>query len=209
MAMTYTTLTGDKTVTGSIKSWQNYGKVDAVGVLEDAQAAIYRSLRVTEMRATADLSVVLDASSVALPTGFLNHLRLHDITNDLPLEYVSEDELENRRIYDADAVAQGRPYCYAIFGGAIQFDSRADEAFKARLTFYKRPALLAATTAETNFLTDRYPDLLRAMCLAYAAEFSHDSEMYDRNYRRAMQIMTEISVMDELTRNGQTNPVTM
>src|SRR5438309_36597 len=42
MTMTYATLTGAKTVPGSIMSWVNYAKLDIEQVLEEAQAVIFQ-----------------------------------------------------------------------------------------------------------------------------------------------------------------------
>lgn len=206
MAMNFTTLTGAKTVTGSIMSWQNYGRIDAEGVLLEAEAMIYQRLRVREMRSSDTLTVKVGASSVDLPDGFLDPLKLRDITNDCTLGLKSEDALEDVRSWTAGVLDSGDPAFYAIFDEALQFDCRTSVQWRARVLFYKKGDPLS-TSNERNFLTDRYAHLLRMACLATAARFSHDEEMFQREQRLLLNEIAEANAMDELSRRGQDNPV--
>lgn len=206
MAMTFTVLTGAKTVTGSIKSWQNYAKVDAEGVLVDAEAMIFTRLRVQQMRASESLSAGVGKSNIDLPDGFIDPIRLRDITNDCDITLKDEGQLEGIRSWTAGVLDSGDPAYYAIFDEVINFDCKVTTAFSARMLFYRQPDALS-TSNETNWLTRRYPHVLRMACLAAAARFSHDDELFNREQRLCFAEIDEINKMDELSRRGQDNPV--
>lgn len=206
MPMTFTTLTGDKSVAGSIRSWQNYGKVDAEGVLEEAEAMTYQRLRVREMRSSTTLTIPAAAASIALPTGFLDPLVLRDITNSCDIELRAEEWMESIRTWTNGELDDGDPAFYGIYDELFQFDCKTTVEWQARALFYKRGAALSAEN-ETNFLTDRYPHVLRMACLATAARFSHDDDMFAREQRLFEAKVDELNAMDEFSRRGQENPV--
>ena len=68
--MDYTTLVSDNTTNGSIKYWINYSRIDAAGILTDAQAWIYQRLRVRDMLQTADVTISSGASTAAFPSDY-------------------------------------------------------------------------------------------------------------------------------------------
>ena len=76
MAMTYTGLIGAKTSSASLKHWANYALLPTEELILDAEAQIYSLMRVREMRAEATLSIALNDSTEALPTGFLDPIGL-------------------------------------------------------------------------------------------------------------------------------------
>ena len=205
--MTFTVLTGAKTVSGSIKSWQNYSKIDSEGVLLESEAMIFQSLRVREMRASETLTVKVGAAGVDLPDGFLDPLKLRDITNDSDISIKSEEMIEDLRSWTSGVLDSGDPSCFAIFDEQFQFDCATTTQWRARALFYKKPDVLS-TSNERSFLTDRYPHILRMACLATAARFSHDDEMYNREQRLLEAKIQELNAMDEQSRRGQDNPVT-
>lgn len=73
------------------------------------------------------------------------------------------------------------PSVWSIFDEAIQFDSAFDTATQARLLYFRAPPLLSATNP-TNFLTNRYPRLIREATNAAAASFMKD----DNEEQKAM-----------------------
>src|SRR3989442_1526289 len=82
MTMTYTSLTGGKTVPGSIMSWVNYAKLDIEQVLEEAQAVIFQRLRVREMRnLDSSIPVAPGDYQKPLPARFLEARRLRSTGN--------------------------------------------------------------------------------------------------------------------------------
>lgn len=204
--MTFTTLVGLKTVSGSIKSWLNYGKVDSEGVLLEAETMIYQRLRVREMRASDTLTVGVGKASVDLPDGFLDPLKLRDITNDCKIRLKSEGKLEDLRTWTAGVLDSGDPAYYAIYDEQYQFDCRTTTAWRARALFYKQPDPLS-TSNETSFLTTRYPHILRMACLATGARFANDDEVYAREQRLLEGKIDDLNAADEQSRRGQETEV--
>lgn len=67
----------------------------------------------------------------------------------------------------------GTPMHVAIFDELFQFECKADAQRKYDLVYYKTPTLLS-TSNPTNFLTSRYPHIVRIGCLAGAASYMKD-----------------------------------
>ena len=206
MAMNYTSLIADKSTSGSIKSWVNYSKLDAESVLEDAEALLYQRLRVREMRASENIPVAIGDDSEALPAGFLDPIITRDITNGFNLLHRSEEELENMRSWLSGSLVSGDPSYFAIFDEAFNFDVKTTTAFTIRCVFYKTPTNLGASNT-TNFMTSRYPHVLRAACLASAARYMNEDTAYAREERKLFALIDEINIADEFSRHGQTTPV--
>lgn len=200
MAMTFTTLVADKSTSGSIKSWQNYSKLDSEGILEEAQAMIYGRLRVREMRTADQFTVRVGLSSIDVPDGFLDPILAWDITNDCEIVPKEESDLERMRSWTDGVLDTGDPAFYAVYDEAFQFDCKTTTLWKLRATFYKRPDYLA-TSNPTNWLTKRYPQLLRMACLATGARFAHDDEMFAREQQLLFREIDELSVGDEMARS--------
>jgi hypothetical protein len=198
MAITYSTLIGPKTQPGSIKRWTNYGQLDSEQIVLEAQALIYETLRVREMRAEfSDLSLAPGEYSKALPEGFLDPIALVDKTNNVEVKLYTEDHIARRRIYENGSLIQSTPFRYAIYDEKLQFECAYESAATLNLVGFKKPADLAPTANETNFLTARYPHLLRVACLAQAYDFMSNNAKYQSN-------LTLLSALIEKT-NGESD----
>jgi hypothetical protein len=200
--MDYTTLVGPKSTPGSLASWSNYGLAPASDVLTDAQSLIYMTLRVREMLSDAvPIAVGLGVNSVALPADFLDPI---DLRNAFGQKLPHKDAIGvmNRRTYDAAGVpAVGQPGVYAIFGEKMQFDVVTNAATTLSLIYFQTPAALSPTNT-TNFLTRRYPNLLRTACLAVAADFRKHEADYNRNVQRMTTLITTINAENDLYLRG-------
>lgn len=196
MAMSYTTLTGDKSVAGSIKSWVNYTRLDVETVLEEAQTTIYQTLRVREMKATATLSVTSGVDLMAHPVDLMAPVKLRNVTDDTELKALIWDELEERRTWTNGSLDSGDPCYFSISDEAFQFDCKTSSAFTLRLAYYKTPELLSGSN-ETNFLTRRYPHVLRAACLAHAAIHFKDNAMYAQEMQRLSALVLGVNTQDD------------
>lgn len=75
------------------------------------------------------------------------------------------------------SLESGTPTQVAVFDERLQFECKSDEARKLDLVFFKRPALLSPSNP-TNFMTTRYPNILRIGCQAGAASFMKDSDEF-------------------------------
>lgn len=198
--MNFTILTGAKSVAGSIKSWQNYDKLDAESILAEAETMIYERLRVREMRASDSLPVRVGASSLDLPDQFLDPILTWDITNDVEIEPKDEADLERMRSWTAAVLDSGDPAFYAVYDEAFQFDCTTTTAWRLRTVFYRRPDPLS-TSNTSNWLCTRYAHLLRMSCLATGARFAHDDELFAREQRLLYATIDEVNARDEMGRS--------
>lgn len=202
-------LVGLKAVPGSIASWANYGLAPPTVVLAEAESLIYSTLRCREMLSDAQsLTLATGTATIALPDGFLDPLALFDQSN-ARLRYLRADALQARRSVDTSsnggaapfALQAGKPCAYAIFGEKLQFETAADATYFFSLIAYMRPTPLSAGNP-TNFLTNRYPTLLRTACLAMAADFRKDDGDYQRTTQRLNNLIAGVAQRDELYLRG-------
>jgi hypothetical protein len=202
MAMTYSTLIAAKTTAGSIKSWVNYSKLDVEQVLDEAQALIVQTLRVREMRALdTSLTMAVGDSYKALPPRFLDPIRLWS-TNNIRFSLKSEAALLDMRAYDDEgALVEGDPTCFAIFDEALQFEAKFSEAATLQLLCFKWPERLGASN-ESNWLTDRYPHLLRQACLAKAYEFMKQEAREQMELQKLVALIDKTNAESDLSYRG-------
>jgi len=175
MAMSYTVLTGAKSVEGSIKYYVRHSEVPSASILESAQALIYSLLRVREMKTLVTSSFATDATTITLPTGFLEPISLWlDRNNKAKIRILDEEHFEQRVGRDANGVLfVGAPTFCTMDKTLIYLDAKADQTYYYRLWYYGTPAALSGGN-ETNFLTTRYPHLLEAACKHYAYAHRED-----------------------------------
>jgi hypothetical protein len=201
MAMSYTALTGALAAVGSIRRLVNNPTIDPDDVLEDAQAEIYTRLRTREMRTTATLTGAIGSRSIALPADFLDPISLRDR---YMIDIVQTDPDALLAMWATDASGnpiQTEPSRFAIFNEAIQFNVALDAAYTFTLAYFKRPAALASGN-QTNFLTTRYPHLLRAACRKHAYIFLKNTGERDKANQELQAFLTEIAVQDDLSYRG-------
>lgn len=201
MAVNYSTLTAGKATQGSISNYVNRSDLPVTNILIEAEALIYSKLRVREMMDRDDLSASATTSQVSVPSDFIDIVSLTPYGWGQPLEYRNEDYFQ--QLMDEDGVVQeGTPAMFTIIGTLIVFDVELADAFGGKLVYYARPAALS-TSNETNFLTVRYPTLLRHACMSFAYEHMKD-EQRALDYRTKTETEAfEASQTDELFRRGQ------
>jgi hypothetical protein len=90
--------------------------------------------------------------------------------------------------WTAATLSSGFPTFWAIHDEMVQFDVAFDTATSFQLAYYRQPELLS-TDNETNWLTERYPLLLRKACQAQAADFMKDGE----EYNKCIQVLTTMA----------------
>jgi hypothetical protein len=202
--MDYNSLIAAKPAAGALASWVNYAQLDAVTIVAEAQTLLYARLRTREMRSLdTSITIATNDSAKPLPGNFLELIRpLRDNQNNF---YVlkTQGELMTRRAYDSNGnLIAGQPIAFAIFGEALNFDA----AFVAggmtlQLMCYKSLPLLS-TGSPTNFLTNRYPHLLRRACLALAADFMEDDPAYARNLQKLEADIETVNAENQLIDSG-------
>lgn len=202
MAMNYTTLVADKDTAGSIKYAINYSRIDAAGILQEAEAWIYARLRVRQMTAADDVAISSGASTATFPTGYLDPVHLA-IPGYVPtVKLIDAERFRNGLGWDTDAaLPEGLPTRWADIEQTMHFDVRADQAYTAKLVYFKEPEALSASV-ETNFLTDRYPTLLRRVCLMFASEARKEYDLMDRSEIKALELIEQIKAESDLSYRG-------
>jgi len=196
MAFDYGTLTGPKSTQGSIRSWVNYELIDVEGALLDAQAYIYGALRTREMRSVASVTLAEGANSAPLPPGFLEPIRMTD-PDGMRVDPKDEADMLGLRT-DESAV----PCYFGIWDELLQFDTKAPEDLTLQLLHHRRLPNLGRQN-QTNFLTTRYPNMLRVACLMHAADGIQDDEQYARWKQRTDELIAKANVEADLAARGR------
>lgn len=204
MAINYTTLTGSKSTSGSIANWCNRGDLPTENILLEAEAWIYQRLRVREMVATTAFTFDADASTEALPDGFLDPVQF------LPYEYAEALPFYHEEFFRAERdssgdLFDGTPSKWTIIGTTAHVDVACSAAFSGILMYYATPAALSGGN-ETNFLTTRYPTALRRVCMAMAYEHMKDTERMNGEYLLAEAAIGAANALNEMARRGQHMP---
>lgn len=203
--MDYNQLVGSETLTGSIKYAINYSRIDSAGIVAEAEAWIYLRLRVSDMKAVSAVPIVLNDTSLAFPTGYLDPIHF-GVPGQISTIRLTDPERFNELLgWDGSAVSVlplSPPTRWAHFDGRIQLNCRSDAAYSARMTHYKTPTALSPANT-TNFLTSKYPTLLRRVCLMFAAEARKEWDTVNTSEVKAMEIIDEIKKTDDLTNRGQ------
>lgn len=202
MAMDYTTLVSAETVQGSIKFWVNYSRIDADGILDEAEAWIYARLRVRQMVAADDVAISSAATTASFPSGYLDPIHLSIPGHIETIRLTDAERFRSLLGWDTDAdLPEGPPTRWADIGDTIHFNHKADQAYTAKFVFFKKPDALSGSN-ETNFLTDRLPTLLRRVCTMFAAEARKDWDMRDRSEISAMEMIEQAKKESDLSLRG-------
>jgi len=105
--------------------------------------------------------------------------------------------------YTANNLVAASPTRWAIWDEKIHFDTAIDVPASMRLLYFRQPLLLS-TTNETNFLTTRYPRLLRQACNTAAADFMKDDVEYNKGLTALTALVQSTAMQDDLSRRGAT-----
>ena len=103
--------------------------------------------------------------------------------------------------YVVDILVPGTPLYWAIWDEAIHFDQAFNQASMCELMYFKSLPLLSVTN-QTNFLTSRYPHLIRPACLVRAAAFQRDEASYQRELSALTALTTAVSVENDMFYRG-------
>jgi len=108
--------------------------------------------------------------------------------------------------YICDDLVEGTPYWFAIWNGPsgnpfIHFDQAVFQTSLMQLQYYQSLPLLSATN-QSNFLTNRYPNLMRVACLCAAADFMKDSEEYQKQFSRLSQMTEQVAMENDMQYRG-------
>jgi len=289
-AMTYTSLVGDKNTAGSIARWVNYVKLDADQILQEAQSLIYSMLRVREMRAHVNFTLMQGGDRVALPAGFLDPIgKISFLGTGAKAEQRYPNFIQRRRVYSetsgslgsnpfttasgstsvavnlpnhglsqgstlfttgaaafngvaiagtfdvtsvvdtnnftiditplgatpnasgaggggavtyvADNLVQGTPIYWGVWDETIFFDVAFAQATNCNLQYFKALPILSASNP-TNFLTNRYPHLLRKAATAQAWDFMRNDAEYQKDVAALAALVEQVNAEADLLYRG-------
>lgn len=134
-----------------------------------AEADISRILRDNRMQKRS--TATLDAQYSALPSDWIETIRLHLTDSTHRIELVSAGALADLRAERGDT--SGRPTHYAITANGLELFPTPDAAYAAELVYYaKVPSLSDA--APTNWLLTNAPDVLLYGALSHSAPYLKD-----------------------------------
>lgn len=93
--------------------------------------------------------------------------------------------------YTCDSLVQGNPQYWGIWSETIYFDFAFAQQLLCRLAYYRSLPLLSSTN-QSNFLTSRYPQLMRCACTTAAADFMKDTEEYEKGVTRLGSMINDV-----------------
>jgi hypothetical protein len=204
-ACTWTTLTGAKSASGSIKRWVNNDSLDAEEIIAEAEDYLGTMLRtklmqerVTIALADGDSTIDLDVSA----PGFLDPINLF-IDGYGELDNIDESDLDQRRFADSDgALVEDVPSKYAIIGTTLYFNTEVDQDYSLQLIYYKRPEALSAANL-TNLYVEKYRTLFKWVAMGLAYIFLKDEQRATGLLQAANGRIDAINAEDDLKRRGQ------
>jgi len=103
--------------------------------------------------------------------------------------------------YTANLLIASIPQLFSVWDEAIKFDYAFETAQTCKLLYYRSPALLSSSN-QTNWLTARYPRLLRTACQAAAADFMKDTEEYTKAVGALQSLIQSTAAEDDLMYRG-------
>lgn len=186
----YTTLIDAKSVDGSIKNWVNDDRIGPATIVTEAEAWIYQRLRVRDMLAYISGTMTATEAGAAITLASPNlfkapyDFRITGSAQNIPPSEIKKKSLALVRSMFSwtgtpPARVAGRPKWYALDATRIIFDCAPDRAYPYEFAHFSRPSS-PLSTALTNFLTEKYPSLLRHVCMFKS--FEHLRRPDERRY---------------------------
>ena len=200
----YTTLTGTKATAGSVANWVNRSDLPTTEIVTEAEAWIFERLRVREMITDEALTFTSATSSKALSSlaaTFLDPIQFVPYQWADPLEFVAETKFRPSRDSSGVLQSSSEPSLWTIIGATAHLDVLLSANFSGRMMYYARPAALSST--ETNFLTVRYPTLLRYALMGKAYDHMKDTQRSLEYLQKAEVAIAEAARTNEMYRRGQ------
>lgn len=103
--------------------------------------------------------------------------------------------------YTASLLIATIPSRFAIWSEALQFDAAVESQTNYKLNYYRAKPLLSSTN-QSNFLTARYPKLIRVATTAAAAEFMKDDGEYNKGLQALTALVGQIAQENDMFQNG-------
>ena len=199
--MDYAQLVAAKTTANSIKAWLNWDLAPSTDILAEAETYIYDKLRIREMKLIATGTINDGDLTLAMPTYFLAPISFRRIGASAGrITIFDSDQMESRNVIDQDGnFVEAVPTECQIIGDppVVYFNVESDDDYDYRLVYWGRKAPLSGSNT-TNFLTNRYPKMLRTACLMSGYEFYKQPDQEKKYEGRLEKLIFEANSMYDL-----------
>lgn len=105
--------------------------------------------------------------------------------------------------WTANNLISSSPTRWGVWDEMMKFDAAFDQPAVCKLLYFRQPKLLAADN-QSNFLTNRYPNIIRVACLAAAAQYMKDDEEFNKNVQALTNLIGSIAAADDMSYRGAT-----
>lgn len=192
--MNYTQLVAPKTTSNSISNWLNWGLAPVTEILAEAEAYLYGQLRVREMKKLATGDISDGDLTLTFPSDFIAPISFRRIGQTAGrIDILDSEHMESRNAIDGDgAFLEGVPSSCQIIGDppVAHFDCEANQDIPYRLIYFARLTALGPSNL-TNFLTTRYPKLLRVACVMEGFNFKKEYDLAAKEEKRLKEMIFE------------------
>lgn len=103
--------------------------------------------------------------------------------------------------FTAQRMVDGSPSCWSVWNEQIKFDVAFDAPATMKQLYFRQPELLSATNL-SNFLTVRYPKLVRVATSAAAADFMKDDAEYNKHNTALLNLIQTTAAADDMIYRG-------
>lgn len=103
--------------------------------------------------------------------------------------------------YTANNLISGSPSRWSVWQERVKFDVAFDSPATLKLLCYRSPKPLSATN-NSNWLTSRYPMLMRKACLASSADFMKDDVEYKKQVEALNALIGSTAASNDLIYRG-------
>lgn len=103
--------------------------------------------------------------------------------------------------YTANRLIDGSPASWGVWNEQIKFDTAFDAPAAMKQLYYRQPALLSSSNL-SNFLTVRYPKLIRVATNAAAADFMKDDAEHTKHSTALVNLIQITAATDDMIYRG-------
>lgn len=202
--MTYSTLIGPQSRTGSIRSWVQT-EVPSAEIIAETENWLAQRMRVNLMLTRTELVLQEGDSTLVLSSvlpAFLDPVHVY-LRGYGEVHNIHEDELERVRVAEeGGSLSESTPSYYALIGRTMYFDCLADQDYTVIVTHYARPTALSASN-QTNIYTTDYRAMYKMALTGFAHAAAGDHKLAAAFLQGAQQQIQEILIASDLVRRTQ------
>lgn len=103
--------------------------------------------------------------------------------------------------FTTNKLIEGSPTKWGIFDEKLKLDCALETAAQYKLLYYRSPKPLSSSV-QTNWLTQRYPKLLRVACMAAAADYMKDGTEYQKHLTALTALVGSTAAENDLHLRG-------